>query len=245
MTTLPLLRPGFFPTLSRNTTIVLTVLALHGAVLWAMQSGLLQRVAEIVVPAEMLVEIMAPAPPAPAPLPTPQPKAPTKPQTKALTPSTHIAPSPVATAQPAPSPLALAPNATAPAPSAAAPTAVATTNNSLSAQGNSNAPAAPLAPPAPPKLELPSSDADHLNNARPAYPAASKRLRQTGLVVVRVFIDADGQASRASIKQSSGFEELDQGTVEIVLKRRYAPGKRDGVPQGMWYDVPIDWNLKR
>ena len=70
--------------MSRNTSIVVSVIALHVVVLWAMQVGLLRRVAEAVVPAEILVEIMAPpAPPAPEPKPqAPQPKV----QAKAPTP---------------------------------------------------------------------------------------------------------------------------------------------------------------
>ncbi|MDT7515272.1 energy transducer TonB [Rhodoferax mekongensis] len=238
-------RPSPLPGLSRNTTVVLTVLLLHGAVLWAMQSGLLQRVTEVLVPAEMLVEIMAPATPAPAPQPAPPPKALAKPVTPPKNVSPQPAPAPVPTPQTATAPLAIAPSTAAPAPSAAAPTATAHANSSNNANGSSSAPSAPPAPPAPPKVELPSSDADYLNNAKPAYPSASKRLRETGLVVVRVFIDADGQASQASVKQSSGFDRLDQTSVETALKWRYVPGKKAGVPQGMWFDVPFNWQLTR
>jgi protein TonB len=64
-------------------------------------------------------------------------------------------------------------------------------------------------------------------------------------VVVRVFIDTAGQASQASVKQSSGFDRLDQTSVETALKWRYVPGKRAGVPEGMWFDVPFHWQLTR
>ncbi len=227
--------------MGRNTTVVISVIALHVAVLWAMQTGLLRRVAEIVVPAEILVEIMAPASPPPAPRPTPQPKAPAK--TSAPKQAAPVTPAPVATPQPAPTPLAIAPAANTPAPTAAAPAAVSATPSTAS--GSSNAPAAPPAPPATPRIELPSSDADYLNNAKPAFPALSKRLGEQGRVVVRVFIDVDGQAGQASIKQSSGFDRLDQASVETALKWRYVPGKRAGVAQGMWFDVPFNWQLTR
>lgn len=233
--------------MSRNTAIVLGVVLLHGAVLWAVQSGLMRRVAEVVIPAEILVDIMAPAAPSKAPAPTPQPTQQPKSVNKTATNKQPAltTPTPVATPQPVPTPLAVAPSTNAPAPSAAAPTAMAIASSNQSANGSSNAPAAPPAPPAPPKLELPSSDADYLNNARPAYPATSRRLRETGLVVVRVFIDTDGQASQASVKQSSGFDRLDQTSVETALKWRYVPGKKAGVPQGMWFDVPFNWQLTR
>lgn len=93
---------------------------------------------------------------------------------------------------------------------------------------------------------MPSNDADYLNNPKPAYPAMSRRLREEGLVKVRVYIGVDGQASNASVVKSSGFERLDQATLDTVLNKwRYAPGKRDGVPEGMWIEVPLDWRLTR
>lgn len=243
MSTFALPRFGALPAFSRNTSIVLTVVAFHVAVLWAVQSGLLKRVVEVVVPAEILVEFVTPASPPPAPRATPQPKTPTKTvATKQPTPPVP-APTPTVAPQPAPTPLAIAPSANTPAPSAATPAATAATQSN--ATGSSNAPAAPPAPPAPPKVELPSSDADYLNNTKPAYPAISKRLGEQGRVVVRVFIDADGQPSQASVKQSSGFDRLDQASVETALKWRYAPGKRAGVAQGMWFDVPLNWQLTR
>ena len=245
MSTFALPRFGALPAFSRNTSIVLTVVAFHVAVLWAVQSGLLKRVVEVVVPAEILVEFVTHASPPPAPRDTPQPKTPTKTvATKQPTPPVP-APPPIVTPQPTPTPtpVAIAPSANTPAPSAATPAATAATQSN--ATGSSNAPAAPPAPPAPPKVELPSSDADYLNNAKPAYPAISKRLGEQGRVVVRVFIDADGQPSQASVKQSSGFDRLDQASVETALKWRYAPGKRAGVAQGMWFDVPLNWQLTR
>lgn len=56
-------------------------------------------------------------------------------------------------------------------------------------------PAAPspvAAAPAPGKVELPSSDADYLQNPKPAYPRISQRLGERGKVVVRVLIGVDG-----------------------------------------------------
>lgn len=229
--------------MSRNAVIVSSVIGMHIAVLWAMQSGLLRRVAEVVVPAEILVEIMAPASPPPAPKATPQPQTVNKPATKSVRPVAPT-PTPATAPQPAPSPLAIAPSATAPAATAAAPTATSASTHSASTSGN--APAATPAPPAPAKVERPSSDADYLNNPKPAYPAMSRRLREEGLVKVRVYIGVDGQASNASVVKSSGFERLDQASLDTVLNKwRYAPGKRDGVPEGMWIEVPLDWRLTR
>jgi len=40
--------------LSRNALIVASVLLFHGAALWALQTGLIQRVVEVLVPKKMV-----------------------------------------------------------------------------------------------------------------------------------------------------------------------------------------------
>ncbi|AVT20165.1 energy transducer TonB, partial [Paracidovorax avenae] len=51
---------------SRNAVIAGSVVLLHVAGLWALQSGLVRKAAEIIVPAEVLSEfITPPAPPTP------------------------------------------------------------------------------------------------------------------------------------------------------------------------------------
>jgi protein TonB len=61
--------------MSRNVLIAGSVITLHIAALWAMQTGLLRRAVELVVPAEILVEFISP----PAPKVVPPPPAPQKP----------------------------------------------------------------------------------------------------------------------------------------------------------------------
>jgi protein TonB len=101
-----------------------------------------------------------------------------------------------------------------------------------------------VAPAAPARVELPSTDADYLNNPRPAYPPLSKRMGEQGKVVVRVLIGADGLPQKADIRTSSGFERLDQAALATVMKWRYVPGKRAGVPEAMWFNVPINFVLE-
>jgi protein TonB len=221
----------------RNVAIAGGVVALHVAVLWAMQSGLIRRAAELVVPATILTEIIQPEPPAPPPPPPPPRPAPEPPKAR-VAPAPRPqppAPQPVAIPDPTPAPNAptgvLAPQP--PPPPIAAPVAPAP------------APVpAPPAPPAPARVELPSSDADYLQNPKPAYPPVSKRLGEQGKVVVRVLIGADGTAQRAEIAESSGFDRLDQAALNTVQRWRYVPGKRNGVPEAMWFRVPINFVLE-
>jgi protein TonB len=90
-----------------------------------------------------------------------------------------------------------------------------------------------------PRIELPSSDADYLNNPPPAYPSLSMRMGEQGKVVVRVLIGADGVPQKAELHTSSGFLRLDRAAMDTAMKWRYSPGKRGGVAETMWFNVPI------
>ena len=207
------------------------VVLLHVAALWALQSGLVTRVVEVLVPVHMLSELIEPPrpkiePPRPLPRSTSQ-TAPRKnePTRTLLAPPSPLAIADLTPALQAPAGVLVAPAALAPmaSPEAAAPTAVV--------------------PPSP-VVELPSSDADYLQNPKPAYPAMSKRLGEQGRVVVRVLIGVDGAAQQAQIRQSSGFERLDQAALVTAQRWRYLPGKRGGVPEAMWFNVPINFVLE-
>jgi protein TonB len=49
---------------------------------------------------------------------------------------------------------------------------------------------------------------------------------------------------QAEVKHSSGFERLDQTALNTVLKWRYLPGKRNGTPEAMWLQVPLEFILE-
>ena len=209
--------------MKRNFVIVISVAFFHIAALWALQTGLLRRAVELIVPGEILSEFIEP----PTPLvvaPPPAPPAPiTRPVAKAPPPRQSTAPQPLAIADPTPSPNAPT-GVPLPAPAAPLGTEIVT-----------------AAPPAPARVELPSSDADYLQNPKPPYPPLSRRLGEQGKVVVRVFIGVDGNAQKAEIYQSSGFVRLDQAALGSVMGWRYLPGKRAGVPEAMWFNVPVNF----
>ncbi|MCU0926471.1 MAG: TonB family protein [Hydrogenophaga sp.] len=225
--------------MDRRLFIVIAVIGFHGLALWALQAGLLRRAVELVVPVAVLSELIEPPQPQIEPTPTaPQPR---------VAPVPKAAPQPRPVVQPAPQPVAIATPTPAPLaptgviePQPAAPPAPVTAVAPMTAVES----AAPPAPPAPPRIELPSSSADYLNNLPPPYPPLSKRLGEQGKVVVRAYIEANGTASKAEIRTSSGYERLDQTALQTVLKWRYVPGKRAGVPEGMWFNVPINFVLE-
>ena len=227
-------RPQASVRLSRNAVIGLAVVALHVGLIWALQSSLVLRAAEAIVPVELLAQFIEPPQPKPAPaqpalsLPAPLVKPATSVQKK-------VVPQPPARtqAQPLaiPDPASLA-NASA---GSLAP-ALPPVSNSVALP--SDALSVPLA------VLLPSSNAEYLQNPKPAYPPLSKRLGEQGKVVVRVLIGADGQPQKAELRQSSGFQRLDQAALTTVLKWRYLPGKRGDVAEDMWFNVPINFVLE-
>jgi protein TonB len=215
---------------SRNAVIVGSVVMLHVAGLWALQSGLLRRAADVIVPAELLSEFIAPPAPKVAP---PAPPAPPPPRPAPKVQAPRPAPMPVAIADPTPAPNAPVGITTPqpPAPPIEAPVAPP-------------APPAPPAPSAPARIEMPSSDAAYLNNPKPGYPAISKRMGEQGKVVLRVLIGTDGLPQKVEINQSSGYDRLDRQAQEAVMRWRFVPGKRNGVPEAMWNLVPINFVLE-
>ena len=221
---------------SRQVWVAASVVGLHFGGYWALQAGLLRRAAEVIVPVQVLAEFIAPDRPEPPP-PPPQP----------------VKPKAVPTAQPRPQvprPPAPQPLAVVAEPSVQAPVGVLTpappappVTAPVAPPALQPTPPAP-APPAPPKVDLPSSDADYLQNPKPSYPALSRRLGEQGRVVVRVLIGVDGTAQQAEVDTSSGYDRLDQAALSTVRRWRYVPGRRGGVPEAMWFKVPINFVLE-
>ncbi len=215
--------------------IVGSVLVFHAAALWALQSGLLKRAVEVVIPVEILSQFIEPPKPTPPPPTPPAPPVPPK--------QPVVRPKPAALPPP-PQPMAIPDRTPAPA----APTGVIAPPAPLPPIEQPVAPAPapppPPAPPAPPQIQLPSSDASYLQNPSPVYPAISRRLGEQGKVLVRVLIGVNGTPERVEIKRSSGFERLDRAATEYVMKCRYVPGKVNGVIQAMWYEAPVNFVLE-
>jgi periplasmic protein TonB len=217
--------------LTRTWRVTGAVLLAHVAVAWLLMQGLISHqptTGEVdnVIMASAVMDMPAPPTPKPQPVQT-KPQA----QSKAL-------PKPWPTVQPAlhPSPVVTqaTPSEAAPIVPAAAPTASATPV----APGHQRSNTTPN-----PVVSLPSSDADYLNNPAPAYPRMSRRQGEQGTVVLRVFINTEGRAEKAEIRTSSGYSRLDEAALDTVKRWRYLPGKRAGVPEAMWFNVPIRFVL--
>ena len=224
-------KPSFLAA-NRHVVIAGSVLLFHVFAIWALQTGLLKRAEEIIVPVEVLAQIIdLPTPKTAPPVPRLTPPVPIKQAATKPTPITQTAPPILTVNDPAPEAAAFV----APAPQPPAPIAAVSVPVTAVASAPSAAPA---------KVVLPSSDAEYLNNPKPPYPPMSKRLSEQGNVMVRIYIDADGLPQKAELQKTSGFERLDQAALAVVMKWRYVPGKRNGVPEAMWMGTTIKFILE-
>jgi periplasmic protein TonB len=209
---------------SRNTVVIAVLVLLHVGGIWFLQNGLLKRSVEMLIPAEVISMAI-----------------PTMSKAEDYSPKIEhpkLTPLPVQK-----------PTSAVPAP--LVPPAAATAQPSLAAvlpaPAGITVAAAPAisAPPAPeqPVMQLPSSYADYLQNPKPSYPAMSRRQGEQGKTIVRVLIGVDGLPKQTELAKSSGFTRLDQAAMDTIMRWRFVPGKRAGVPESMWFNIPINWVL--
>jgi protein TonB len=210
--------------LSRNLAIGLGVLVLHVGLLWTLQNGLLIRAAQVLVPAEVMSELLT--------TPAPQLKRAAPPPVVTATPRQVKPAPPVPVPVPVPA-LAM----TSPSPQAAQASVIAAAAPAVPAQ-------TAVAPAVAQAVQLPSSSADYLQNPKPPYPPLSERLGETGRTVYKVWIGVDGKPQRAELVSSSGFPRLDKAAYNTVMGWHYVPGKRGGVAELMAFNVPIHWELR-
>ena len=216
------------PQVSRNAVIAGGVVLFHVAALWALQSGLVRRAVEAIVPVEILSEIITPPVPVVEPLPTPKPpdpiqqpvklKAPVPPPAPQLQASPNLPPAPNA-----PVGIVEAP----PPPPIAAPVAAAPAT-------------APPSPPAEPKVEPPMIDANYTPNAevfRP--PRISTRLGEHGKVLLSVTVGVSGSATLVTLLKSSGYPRLDQAATDGAKRLRFKPATRGGQAIEWTYELPV------
>lgn len=211
---------------SRAWRVTGAVLLAHVCVAWLLSQNLVSSInmgePDNIIMASVVMD--TPAPPAQQsqpPKPQAQPKPKPLPQPK-VTPQLHPTPVVANTAASEAAPVVPTPPS-----SPATPAAAGTQRPSTSA----------------PTLTLPSTNADYLNNPAPPYPRMSRRMGEQGTVVIRVFINTEGRAEKAEIRTSSGYARLDDTALETVKRWRYVPGTRAGVPEAMWFNVPIRFVL--
>jgi protein TonB len=127
-----------------------------------------------------------------------------------------------------------APNAGA----TATPNSASTGNTGLT--GNASGSAQPGAG-TEPALTAARFDADYLHNPAPAYPAQSRRLKEEGTVLLLVRVSVEGAPLSVEIRNSSGFERLDEAGLQAVRQWRFVPAKRGSENVAASVLVPIQF----
>lgn len=80
---------------------------------------------------------------------------------------------------------------------------------------------------------------------RPAYPEASMRKNEQGVVVVDVDLDENAKILGSRVSQSSGFERLDTTTKTAIGKCRFHAATSDGLPVAATAVVRFTWALSK
>ncbi|MGZ3184807.1 MAG: energy transducer TonB [Telluria sp.] len=105
-------------------------------------------------------------------------------------------------------------------------------------------PAPPAAPASTgPKVANTPAVVDFNTCAKPEYPKNSQRNEETGTVVLRFLISAEGTVKQSQIEKSSGFRDLDRAAQSALGRCRFKPGIVDGHPQESWTSVQYVWTL--
>ena len=86
---------------------------------------------------------------------------------------------------------------------------------------------------------------EYLREPSPRYPPQSKKLREQGLVVLRVVIDERGVACDIDIESSSGYTRLDHAAKDAVARAAFRPYVEDGTPRRALVLIPIEFALNR
>jgi protein TonB len=212
--------PRAWPRKRPRTTVLAALAIAHALVIWLLlqQHGARPLLA---APAEVTVHLVGerPTPPDAAPpreLPLPMPTVPTVVQIEV--PVIELtAPSP----QPRPTP----------PPTAPTPVSLPATEAAASA------PAPPLPAPLPRTVAI--TEVQYLVPPAPAYPLASRRLRETGTVHLRVLVDAQGRPQQVLLQRASGHSRLDDAAAAAVDAARFKPYTENGRPHAFWVVVPI------
>ena len=93
------------------------------------------------------------------------------------------------------------------------------------------------------EIIAPRFDADYLNNPSPPYPAAARRLRLQGTVVLRVTVSDSGLPLNIRVVQSSGASILDQAALKVVRDWTFVPARQGDEKISAAVDVPIRFVL--
>ncbi|RTL15955.1 MAG: energy transducer TonB [Burkholderiales bacterium] len=183
-----------------------------------------RTVAEV---APLVVRVVAPAEPS-KPVPPPSVAMP-----KIQAPATPLIDAPAIAIAVAPAAATAIVATLPPAPPAAAPVHAAPT------------PVMPVAPPAPALKQVPASAVRYLREPRMSVPLMARRLKESGVVHLRVVVDTHGQPREITLAKSSGFARLDEQALQDMRSARFVPQTENGQPIEWEVIAPMSYEVDR
>ena len=88
-----------------------------------------------------------------------------------------------------------------------------------------------------------SANASYLKNPFPPYPAIAEQRHWEGIVVLHVFVTAEGRCGDIKVARSSGHDVLDESALTTVKTWRFEPATRAGIPFAQWVDFDVEFEL--
>lgn len=197
------------------------IVVLHGVLFYLLQTGTLHQMVRA-LPQVVNVSFVA------AETPPPPPKPSSPPKTVALAQAPTFVPPLPLLSTPQTEPTITLPPA---APARAVEARVAT---------SSTAAVTPAAAPSAPKTV---TGVEYIRPPQPVYPSISRRLGETGVVMLRVLIGEKGLPEQVSVHKSSGSSNLDEAGRQAALRALYKPYLEDGKAVSVYVLVPINFQM--
>jgi len=104
---------------------------------------------------------------------------------------------------------------------------------------------APPPPPPPPPRAIamaPGNTPVPIESPAPRYPPQALRRGESGTVLLRAHVGADGVPYAIDLVQSSGSRLLDHAASEALRRWRFRPAQRNGQPVPSLVQIPIVFN---
>lgn len=83
-----------------------------------------------------------------------------------------------------------------------------------------------------------------LHNPKPNYPLLSRKLREQGLVMIKLCVNQHGFVEEASISKSSGFQSLDKSALTTLSQWRFLPDSSNLNYASQCFQAPIQFSLE-
>lgn len=84
---------------------------------------------------------------------------------------------------------------------------------------------------------------DYLRNPPPQYPAESRKLREQGVVLLKVTVTENGRPASVQLQRSSGFPRLDEAALKAVRRWEFKPARVGLTAVACAVEVPVRFGL--